>query len=260
MRITKHLLLLAMAMLASTYATAAEETNLKPIRIVLVGDSTVASYADAMLKVGKEKNVPVIDLHAASMELFGRLGDEGSADLNVVAADRTHFSRKGAQAMARLVADAVPVAIPELRPYLKTVIRSEPLRESPIQSLLHRLQLGSQRDQRICWTRCLGGCFTRGSRLLVQRAWGERHPDLCRVVQRLCMTPGRCWRARSFANWESTALPSRGDDPCRFPLRTTGASRGRVQGQRQEHCRPAAVLPSAAAGLHRPAEPKVNSK
>ncbi len=134
MRITKHLLLLAMAMLASTYATAAEETNLKPIRIVLVGDSTVASYADAMLKVGKEKNVPVIDLHAASMELFGRLGDEGSADLNVVAADRTHFSRKGAQAMARLVADAVPVAIPELRPYLKTVIRSEPLRESPIKA------------------------------------------------------------------------------------------------------------------------------
>ena len=45
MRVTTHLLLLAVAVLASRYAIAAGETNLKPIRLVLVGDSTVASYA-----------------------------------------------------------------------------------------------------------------------------------------------------------------------------------------------------------------------
>ena len=42
----KPLLWLAVAMLAPTYATAVDQTNLKPIRIVLVGDSTVASYAN----------------------------------------------------------------------------------------------------------------------------------------------------------------------------------------------------------------------
>ena len=76
-------------------------------------------YADAMLKVGKEKDVPVIDLHAASMALFDRLGDQGSADLTASASDRTHFSRKGARAMASLVADALPKAVPELQSYLK---------------------------------------------------------------------------------------------------------------------------------------------
>jgi len=81
--------------------------------------TTLQPYADAMLKVGKEKGAPVIDLHAASMELFNRLGDEGSADLTASAADRTHFSRKGGRAIARLVAEALPKAVPELQPYLK---------------------------------------------------------------------------------------------------------------------------------------------
>src|SRR5262249_32056348 len=69
---------------------------------------------------GKEKKVPVIDLHAAAMRLYEHLGDAGSADLSAAASDRTHFSRKGALAMANLVADALPQAAPELRPYLKT--------------------------------------------------------------------------------------------------------------------------------------------
>jgi lysophospholipase L1-like esterase len=81
--------------------------------------TTLQPYADAMQKVGREKNVPVIDLHAASFELYGKLGDEGSADLTASASDRTHFSRKGGRAMARLVADAIPKAVPELAPYLQ---------------------------------------------------------------------------------------------------------------------------------------------
>ena len=81
--------------------------------------TTLQPYAEAMLKVGKEKGVPVIDLHAASMALFNRLEDRGSADLSASSGDRTHFSRKGAQAMARLVAEALPHVVSELKPYLK---------------------------------------------------------------------------------------------------------------------------------------------
>ena len=98
-------LLPTVILVAAIVSAAAEDTPaLKPIRIVLVG---------------KEKGVPVIDLHAASMTLFGRLGEQGSADLTASASDRTHFSLQGAEAMARLVADGVRTAVPELTPYLK---------------------------------------------------------------------------------------------------------------------------------------------
>jgi lysophospholipase L1-like esterase len=81
--------------------------------------TTLQPYADAMKKVGKETETPVVDLHAASFELFGKLGDEGCADLSPAMSDRTHFSRKGARAMARLVVDALPQAVPDVKDLLK---------------------------------------------------------------------------------------------------------------------------------------------
>jgi lysophospholipase L1-like esterase len=89
--------------------------------------TSLSPYADAMKQVGREKSVPVIDLHTASFELFGRLGDEGSADLTASADDRSHFSRKGGRAMARLVAGQLPRALPELISYLsETSLSAEP--------------------------------------------------------------------------------------------------------------------------------------
>jgi len=81
--------------------------------------TTLQPYADAMKKVGKEKSVPVIDLHAASFDLYARLGDAGSADLSASASDRTHFSRKGGSAMAGLVAKSLPELVPQLKSHLK---------------------------------------------------------------------------------------------------------------------------------------------
>ncbi len=80
--------------------------------------TTLTPYANAMKKVGREKEVPVIELHAASLELFARLGDEASIDLTASPEDRTHFSRKGARAVARLMAGAIPRAAPQLIPRL----------------------------------------------------------------------------------------------------------------------------------------------
>ena len=110
------------------YIDEARAAGAKPVLVTPVARRTfkdgkivtgLQPYADAMCKVGKEKGVPVIDLHAAAMRLFDRLGDAGSADMTASASDRTHFSRKGAEAMARLVADAVLQVVPSLRPYLK---------------------------------------------------------------------------------------------------------------------------------------------
>ncbi|QDT82966.1 rhamnogalacturonan acetylesterase [Gimesia chilikensis] len=76
-------------------------------------------YAEAMLKVGREKNVPVIDLHQKSVALFNQLGDAGSAYFSPSKDDRTHFSGKGAREIARLVVEEIPAKVPSLKPYLK---------------------------------------------------------------------------------------------------------------------------------------------
>ena len=76
-------------------------------------------YADAMKAVAKEKKVALVDLHAASGEVFQKLGNAGSADLSCSATDRTHFSEKGAKLMAELVLKSLPGAEPRLSVLLK---------------------------------------------------------------------------------------------------------------------------------------------
>ena len=87
-----------------------------------------------MIAVGKAEVVPVIDLHTASVDLFNRLGDKGSADLSCAAEDRTHFSPKGARTMAGLIVAQLPEKEPKLRPYLK----SAPVKSAPIKSSAER--------------------------------------------------------------------------------------------------------------------------
>jgi lysophospholipase L1-like esterase len=110
------------------YIDEARDAGAKPVLVTPVARRIFADgkvrtdlqpYVGAMKKVGRDRDVPVIDLHAASAALFEQLGDSGSTDFSPSAADRTHFSRVGAQAMAGLVVADLPRAVPELRPYLK---------------------------------------------------------------------------------------------------------------------------------------------
>lgn len=82
--------------------------------------TTLTPYADAMKKVAAERKVPLVDLHAASFDLFNKLGDAASADLSASVSDRTHFSRKGATEIAKLVANRLPQDVPALRVYLRS--------------------------------------------------------------------------------------------------------------------------------------------
>ena len=61
-------------------------------------------YAEAMKIVAAEKEVMVVDLYSLSGDLLQKLGEEGSLDLYRDATDRTHFSEKGAERMASLIA------------------------------------------------------------------------------------------------------------------------------------------------------------
>ncbi|MEZ6110663.1 MAG: hypothetical protein R3C99_06575 [Pirellulaceae bacterium] len=67
--------------------------------------TTLTPYAEATLAVASEEETVVIDLHRASLALYEELGDAASADFSPSVSDRTHFSRKGARAMAKLVAE-----------------------------------------------------------------------------------------------------------------------------------------------------------
>lgn len=111
------------------YVDEAQKAGIKPVLVTPVARRTfdkdgkpttsLTPFADAIKAVAKEKGVPVIDLHQLAFDLFGKLGDDGSADLTASKTDRTHFSRKGAKAVAGLVTSAIPDAVPDLKPYLK---------------------------------------------------------------------------------------------------------------------------------------------
>ena len=76
-------------------------------------------YAEAMKQVGVEKQVPVIDLHASSKALVEPLGSAGSAYMANKVGDNTHFGQKGAEAMAKLVMNELPIVAPELKSHLR---------------------------------------------------------------------------------------------------------------------------------------------
>jgi pectinesterase len=92
--------------------------------------SDLGPYAEAVKAVAAEKHVPVIDLHARSIELLDRLGPESSAEFDPrpradadakdkAAPDKTHLSPRGSEVFGAIVADALRKVEPALAPYIK---------------------------------------------------------------------------------------------------------------------------------------------
>jgi lysophospholipase L1-like esterase len=110
------------------YIADARRLGAKPILVTPVARrifsegkpvTTLTPYAEAMHAVGRQTDTPVIDLHRASFDLLSQLGDEASRGFSASDTDRTHFSRKGALSMARLVVEQLPQAAPQLKPRLR---------------------------------------------------------------------------------------------------------------------------------------------
>jgi pectinesterase len=92
--------------------------------VTLLGD-----YAQAVRDLAREKNVPLVDLHASSIRLLSRLGPAESDTLGPIVdgrPDRTHLSSKGQAVMAALVVEQLCQAVPELAPHLKCVSEEQP--------------------------------------------------------------------------------------------------------------------------------------
>jgi pectinesterase len=95
-------------------------------------DSTLTPYAEAVKAVAAEKHVPVIDLHARSIELLDRLGPEASAEFDprpradadaeakAAGPDKTHLSPRGSEVFGAMVADELRKVEPALAPYIKS--------------------------------------------------------------------------------------------------------------------------------------------
>ncbi len=86
--------------------------------------SNLVDYAEAVKEVARAKKVPLVDLHARSIEALDRMGPQAAAALDMASKDpakpdRTHLSPKGSDVMAALVAEEVKKAVPELGKHLK---------------------------------------------------------------------------------------------------------------------------------------------
>lgn len=83
----------------------------------------LTTYAEACRQVAAEKNVPLIDLSARSIELLNRIGKQGAAEFDVKkpdgTPDTTHLSRKGSTTFGKLVADELVKVVPELQSKLR---------------------------------------------------------------------------------------------------------------------------------------------
>jgi len=113
-----------------------EETRAIGARPILVtslvrrsysGDGTIKTaqtpYVSVVRAVAREKNVPLVDLHAISKADAEQAGDDVWTDLSPRddkgAVDRTHLNAKGGGVVGRMVVEALRTAEPALAPFFK---------------------------------------------------------------------------------------------------------------------------------------------
>jgi pectinesterase len=117
----------------SRYVDESRAIGVKPILITSIErrkwkDGKIVpslnEYADAVRKLAKDKDVPLVDMNARTIELYEKLGEKGCEALEPIdpktkGLDGTHLNAKGAEVIGQLVADEVKQTVPELAPYIK---------------------------------------------------------------------------------------------------------------------------------------------
>jgi len=90
-------------------------------------NSSLTPYVEVVKEIAKEKNVPLIDLHAGSKELCEQFGKDKCCQFSPVKDngqyDNTHLNAKGSVIFARLVVEELGRVAAELKP----CFRSEPV-------------------------------------------------------------------------------------------------------------------------------------
>jgi lysophospholipase L1-like esterase len=79
-------------------------------------------YCSSMKRLGREENVPVVDLMSLSLARLEKLGPEAAREwymVSVNGTDMTHFSQKGAREVAAVLAEGIRRSGISLAQYLK---------------------------------------------------------------------------------------------------------------------------------------------
>ncbi|MDF1752047.1 MAG: GDSL-type esterase/lipase family protein [Verrucomicrobiales bacterium] len=76
-------------------------------------------WAEAAEKLAKEEGIAFIDLYQLSVDHHNKIGPEASGTYSPKAGDITHFNRKGAEAISRLIVAELKNAAPNLASFLK---------------------------------------------------------------------------------------------------------------------------------------------
>ena len=93
-------------------------------------DTTLRPYRDSMIAIATEARQPIVDLYDLSEQLFMHLGPDKSEYLSCNDEDRSHFSPKGAQAMALLILQDLQKQNHPLAAYIKPDV-AEMLNKTP---------------------------------------------------------------------------------------------------------------------------------
>jgi pectinesterase len=115
------------------YVDEARAIGAKPVLITSLvrrlynADGTIRTtqtpYVEAVRALAKEKQVPLVDLHAISLSDAEQAGDDVWADLSPRddkgQVDRTHLNAKGSEVVAHMVVDALRRAVPELSAHFR---------------------------------------------------------------------------------------------------------------------------------------------
>jgi lysophospholipase L1-like esterase len=126
------------------YVDEARAAGIKPVLVTSLSrrqwgadgkiHSTLQPNADVVKQIAVEKKVPLIDLHARSIELYEKLGKEAVNKLSpkktpkgdkaeqgstADALDGTHLNAKGSDVVGPIVAEELKKVVPELAAYIK---------------------------------------------------------------------------------------------------------------------------------------------
>jgi lysophospholipase L1-like esterase len=126
------------------YVDEARAAGIKPVLVTSLSrrqwgpdgkiHSTLQPYADVVKQIAAEKKVPLIDLHARSIELYEKLGkakvdelspkktpklDKAEQGNKADVLDGTHLNAKGSDVVGPIVAEELKNAVPELLAYIK---------------------------------------------------------------------------------------------------------------------------------------------
>ncbi len=146
------------------FVSEVRESGGKPVLITAVArrvfverkmTSSLGPYVEAVKNVGKEMQVPVIDLHRASFALFQQKGEKFCSLYAPSDKDRTHFSKEGARMMARLVAEGLQREVPELA--ARVQLSPPPPPGLPYEVKLTTVTQGY--DGKTCWVHTRAGAI-----------------------------------------------------------------------------------------------------